>query len=201
MTEDQILAQEIAKLQGLQGEDVDTSPILEALEEPFPNEAMTVDSSRGFALTSIKPQYLIERLNHVIGLGNWSHGGEYETVEGGVIFKGAIVATIGGKQVRQFAVGFGKTGKNVGDTYKSAKTDSLSKCVSYLGVGNDVFKGLVSAESLRKGGSPAVKKTTKKVASKKASSKKKTTKKVTTSNGAAASNGSGESSLVDEWGF
>ncbi len=41
------------------------------------------------------------------------------------------------------------TGKNteIADGYKSAVTDALSKCASYLGVGIEVFKGQVSPPS------------------------------------------------------
>lgn len=193
MTEEQLLAQEIARAQAgnVSSGEVSTASLLEQLEKPFPKEAMTIDNSRGFSLTSIKPQYIVERLNHVLGLENWSHGGEYEVVNGGVIFKGALVATVAGKQVRQFAVGFGKDGKNAGDTYKSAKTDSLSKCASYLGIGNDVFKGLVTADSVK--GSSASAKVSSAKKGKTTAGKTPTPAKVVTSKT--------ETEESDDWGF
>ena len=40
---------------------------IEALRAPFPAEALSSDTSRGFELTSIKAAYVIERLNEVFG--------------------------------------------------------------------------------------------------------------------------------------
>ena len=41
---------------------------VQALWSPFPPEALSKDTSRGFELTSIKAAYVIERLNEVFGL-------------------------------------------------------------------------------------------------------------------------------------
>jgi hypothetical protein len=41
---------------------------IQALKSPFPSEALSADTSRGFELTSIKAAYVIERLNDVFGL-------------------------------------------------------------------------------------------------------------------------------------
>jgi len=128
--------------------------IYKKLAADFPREAMTADKSRGFALTSIKAQYVTERLNDVLGFMNWTHGGEFQRVDEGVLYLGTLVITVDGRQNRQFAPGFAKItdGKNLGDAYKSAKTDSLSKAASLIGVGNSVFKGMVDANTL--GASP-----------------------------------------------
>ena len=123
--------------------------LFEKLRAPFKSEAYSSDTSRGFALTSLKAQYAVERLNEVLGFMNWSHGGEYEVQEdGSVLFKGALVVTVDGRTNRFFGVGFSAKKKNIGDAYKSAKTDSLSKCASQIGVGNDAFKGLVDPNTL-----------------------------------------------------
>jgi len=124
------------------------------LKEPFAKEALSTDSSRGFDLTSIKAQYVVERLNEVCGVGNWRHSGTYEPVENGVIFKGQLVISNSSIDkslgtVRE-AVGFAQIKRNIGDAYKGAKTDSLSKCASYFGLGNDIFKGLVAPPSKSK---------------------------------------------------
>ena len=118
------------------------------LRAPFSKDAYSADTSRGFALTSLKAQYVLERLNEVLGFMNWSHGGEYEVHEdGSVLFKGALVVNLDGRTNKFFGVGFSAKKKNVGDAYKSAKTDSLSKCASQVGVGNDAFKGLVDPKT------------------------------------------------------
>jgi len=117
------------------------------LSKPFPAEAMTTDNSRGFALTSIKAQYIVERLNEVLGIDGWQHRGRFEKVEEGVLFHGELVLDNGGQGIMQLGTGFSKDKKNVGDSYKSAKTDSLSKSASLFGVGNDVYKGKVPPPS------------------------------------------------------
>ena len=45
-----------------------TQDQIQALKSPFPSEALSADTSRGFELTSIKAAYVIERLNEVFGL-------------------------------------------------------------------------------------------------------------------------------------
>lgn len=154
-TEDQIIAQELAKLQrgNVMAEvEVNESDVYKELTADFPTEALSKDSSRGFNLTSVKAQYVIERLNEVFGFMNWTFGGEYKDVEGGVLFMGTLIVTVNGRQNRHFAPGFAATGpkKILGDVYKSAHTDSLSKCASKFGVANSVFKGLVDANSIGK---------------------------------------------------
>jgi len=44
-----------------------TQEQLQALKAPFPDAALSADTSRGFELTSIKAAYVIERLNEVFG--------------------------------------------------------------------------------------------------------------------------------------
>lgn len=118
------------------------------LRAPFGKDAYSSDTSRGFALTSLKAQYVLERLNEVLGFMNWSHGGEYEVQDdGSVLFKGALVVNLDGRTNKFFGVGFSAKKKNIGDAYKSAKTDSLSKCASQIGVGNEAFKGLVDPKT------------------------------------------------------
>jgi len=158
MTEEQIIANEMEKLQramgGAAGDETEEDrlqkqldseqEVYKALSAPFPDEALSKDSSRGFDLTSVKAQYVVERLNDVLGVMNWTFGGEFKETEEGVMYMGALVITINGRQNRQFAPGYAKVKKNLGDTYKSAHTDSLSKCASKFGVANDVFKGKVA---------------------------------------------------------
>lgn len=62
----------------------------EALHAPFPPEALSADTSRGFELTSIKAAYIIERLNEVFGpcgIGwRYVHNGfeQFDTKNGGL---------------------------------------------------------------------------------------------------------------------
>lgn len=115
----------------------------------FPTEAYSKDGSRGFDLTTLKAQYIVERLNEAFGVDGWQHTGTtensgYEVIDGGVLYKGMLMISNGVSQISREAVGYSKMGKNPGDAYKGAKTDSLSKCASQVGIGNDMFKGLIS---------------------------------------------------------
>lgn len=156
---------------------------IEALKAPFPEEALSSDTSRGFELTSIKAAYVIERLNEVFGpcgIGwRYVHSPfqELETGNGRVKIVTEVafqyrfqatndcagcdpvgwdahsngwafrnhcsnhdwcepIFTCGGKSV-------GKGGAVFTDARKSAVTDGLTKAASMIGVGHEVFKGLV----------------------------------------------------------
>ena len=114
------------------------------LLKPFPAEAYSVDSSRGFNLTSIKAQYVVERLNEVMGVDGWELVGNFEKEGTGVLFIGKLVLNDGFSGHSQLAVGYSDTKKNIGDAYKGAMTDALSKAASKFGLGNEVFKGNVA---------------------------------------------------------
>lgn len=123
----------------------DPKDLYKRLTAPFPKEAMSEDTSRGFVLDSIKAQYVIERMNEVFGVTGWTLLGEFKASQTGILFLGELIIKELDHKVT--AVGFaelkspkGKP-KLIGDVYKSAKTDALSKAASWLGVGNEVFKG------------------------------------------------------------
>lgn len=130
--------------------------LYEQLKKPFPKEAYQVDNSRGFALTSIKAQYVVERLNDVLGVEGWSVEGEFEETSEGVLFIGelSVRVEIGDttERIKRSGVGYATIKKgHVGDAYKGAMTDLISKTSSHLGVGNEVFKGNVDVKSLGAG--------------------------------------------------
>ncbi len=137
------------------------------LSVPMPGESLSSDTSRGFALTSIKAAYVIERLNQVFGLcgygWRYSHTPEvvinsevvielalqYRVEEGvGAVnyIEGAGWVYNEGSCWSEPVYAFG--GKTpVGrasaqtDARKSAVTDGLTKAASMVGVGIEVFKG------------------------------------------------------------
>ena len=150
-----------------------TQEQVHALRAPFPNEALKPDTSRGFELTSIKAAYVIERLNEVFGPcgtgWRYSHSPfddvptdngrlevvtevalQYRVPDGGC---GRVTWTdtweySGDPQWSEpiFACGgkgLGKGGARYTDARKSAVTDGLTKAASMIGVGHQVFKGLV----------------------------------------------------------
>ena len=159
-----------------------TQDQIQALRSPFPPEALSPDTSRGFELTSIKAAYVIERLNEVFslcGIGwRYVHSPFEVCTDNGkteIVTEVALqyrfpatndcpgcdpivwdaqandwtfrnhdsnqnwsepIFTSGGKLV-------GKGSAPLTDARKSAVTDGLTKAASMIGVGHDVFKGLV----------------------------------------------------------
>lgn len=114
----------------------------------FPDEALSCDSSRGFDLTSVKAQYVKERLNQVFGVTGWAMTGTYEQVGNGsgVIYYGKLSVIDPDTSVSHTheSVGFAQIKRNIGDAFKGAQTDALSKCSSNLGIANEIFKGNVA---------------------------------------------------------
>ena len=116
------------------------------LRAEFPAEAMSSIPGKEF-LTSIKAIYIVERLNDCFGIGKWNHS--VEIIANGddhALVLGTLLVPEFEIKISQFGGGACRR-KNanplheLGDTFKSAMTDSLTKCASYLEVGIDVFKG------------------------------------------------------------
>lgn len=120
---------------------------LEDLKNPLPSEAIKPHPTKTY-LSSIKAIYVTERFNEVFGIGKWtqkveaiSHNKENGMVVVKVIFEvpelNIYYESFGGND------NGGSNNKNfdLGDAYKGATTDALTKIGSYLGVGIDVFKG------------------------------------------------------------
>ncbi|MCM3631497.1 Rad52/Rad22 family DNA repair protein [Paenibacillus glycanilyticus] len=105
----------------------------------------------------ISGQCVTERLNEVLGVGYWKYEGLYETekiiqepnaknprVKMYVRFSlynnelkdWITFVDVGSEQV--------KPGMNEGDATKSAITDGMKKCASRIGVGSDLYKGMIT---------------------------------------------------------
>lgn len=147
------------------------SDVYDLLREPFDEAAYSAETSRGFEMTSIKAAYVLERMNEVFGLcgTGWRYAHsvfdeinkeiitwvavQYAVEDGGCgrvewdamighwrIVEGTgwsePIYTVGGNQV-------GKGSIPVTDAKKSAITNGIGKALSVIGVGSDVFKGLV----------------------------------------------------------
>lgn len=124
-----------------------TKEMRDALRMPLPKEAVKQHPTKTF-LSSIKAIYVTERLNDVFGVGSWqikvNHVTttdksmvvvkvEFSIPEYGIYFECYGGNDNGGENSRNF---------DLGDAYKGATTDALTKIGSYLEIGIDVFKGL-----------------------------------------------------------
>jgi len=128
-----------------------TEEIRQALRKPLPQEALKPHPTKSF-LTTIKPIYIIERMNDVFGIGGWTR--KVELIEsnhqnGCVIVK----VSINIPEYEIYLEGFGgndnggasSKGFDYGDAFKGATTDAETKCLSYLEIGIDIFKGKVTS--------------------------------------------------------
>ncbi len=126
------------------------------LQEPLPREAVSPHPTKTY-LSSIKPIYVVERFNDVFGIGGWLIKNEFVEKDGKFI---VIKATF---EAQEYGVLIpdifgGNDNSDLGDAYKGACSDALTKIGSYLGVGMDVYKGLAD-----KGHSNGVDKTEQKI--------------------------------------
>ena len=113
----------------------------EALSKELPLEALQPIPGKPY-LTSIKGVYVTERFNEVFGVGGWRVKVEFvERKEDAVVVK--VIFEVPEKNIYYECYG-GNNNKDLGDAYKGATTDALTKIGSYLGVGLEVFKGKVS---------------------------------------------------------
>ncbi|WP_127484293.1 Rad52/Rad22 family DNA repair protein [Paenibacillus ehimensis] len=134
--------------------------LFERLNAPFPYSEYQYDSFGDRCY--ISGQSVTERLNEVLGVGFWKYQGLYETEK--------IVQEPNGKNPRvKIYVEFSfynselkewitfidvgseqiKPGMNEGDATKSALTDAMKKCASRIGVGSDLYKGMITWDKQR----------------------------------------------------
>ena len=116
----------------------------EQLREPLPPEAISQHPTKAY-LSTIKAIYVVERMNDVFGIGGWKVENEFiEKVDKMVVVKS--VFTSGDIYIEAFG---GNDNIDLGDAYKGACTDALTKIGSYLEIGMDVFKGLSTEQTTK----------------------------------------------------
>ena len=124
--------------------------IAEELSKELPLEALQPIPGKPY-LTSIKGIYVTERFNEVFGVGGWRVKVDFvERKDEAVVVK--VIFEVPDKGIYYECYG-GNNNKDLGDAYKGATTDALTKIGSYLGVGLEVFKGkvnLISNDDLKK---------------------------------------------------
>jgi hypothetical protein len=115
------------------------------LRAPLPTEAIKPHPTKTY-LSSIKPIFVIERLNDVFGIGSWKLSTDLISNNGGVV---VVKSSLSIEEYNIYLESFGgndnggENSKNfdLGDAFKGATTDSFTKIASYLEIGIDVFKG------------------------------------------------------------
>lgn len=118
------------------------------LSQPLPPEAITQHPTKTF-LSSIKGIYVTERFNEVFGVGKWRVKVEHVTTEKkkesskvGDMVVVKVIFEVPDENIYYEAYG-GNNNDDLGDAFKGAMTDGMTKIGSWLGVGIDVYKGKV----------------------------------------------------------
>lgn len=123
-----------------------TKEMYQELKKALPDGAVTKHPSKPY-LSSIKAIYVTERLNDVFGCGKWQIRTEKvsENEKGMVVIKTTLTIPEYGVYYESYGGNDngGENSKNfdLGDAYKGATTDGITKIGSYLGIGISVFKG------------------------------------------------------------
>jgi hypothetical protein len=120
-----------------------TPEIIELLKKPLPKEAIKQHPTKTY-LSTIKAIYVVERLNECFGIGGWIINNEVVLKEGKwIVVKSTLNIPEYGILIPD--IFGGNDNPDLGDAYKGACTDALTKIGSYLGIGMDVYKGLADA--------------------------------------------------------
>lgn len=125
----------------------DETELRQKLSAPLPDKAITPHPTKTY-LKTIKAIYVTERLTEVFGVGKWSTkiSVEHTNFETGMIVV-KVVFEVKERDIYYECFGGNDNGGakskgfDLGDAYKGATTDALTKIGSYLGVGIDVYKG------------------------------------------------------------
>jgi hypothetical protein len=110
---------------------------------------ISFDTYSGF--TGYKPQYIVDAMNEVFGIGGWG----FEEISNEIAEGEKAVLVI--SQVRVFLKnidfhpsGWGQariTKGDIGDARKGAQTDAIKKALSYFSIGNRAYQGLLHEEN------------------------------------------------------
>lgn len=114
-----------------------TKEIQEALAEPFPPEELkfkpgAVSGNRALALAYLDARAVMDRLDAVVGAGNWSFDYDVLPADRGVALKGKLTV-------------LGATKCDAGEAaeesepFKSAVSDAFKRCAVHFGVGRFLY--------------------------------------------------------------
>ena len=123
------------------------------LRSPLPAEAVSKHPTKTY-LSSIKAIYVIERLNQVFGIGSWKVKSEIiDNKTAMIVVRVTLSIPEYGIELESFGGNDngGENSKNydLGDAYKGATTDAITKIGSYLEIGIDVFKGKIKTPFIK----------------------------------------------------
>ena len=134
-----------------------TKEMRDELRAPLPPEAISKHPTKP-DLSSLKSIYVTERLSDVFGIGGWTFQSEIIDAN-----NGAPVVRVK-LQIPEYNINLEQFGGNdnggvesknydLGDAYKGAVTDAITKICSYLEIGIHVFKGIQTGSGGNRSGS------------------------------------------------
>lgn len=114
------------------------------LRKDLPAEAISQHPTKTF-LSTIKAIYVVERINEVFGIGSWKLKSTLIEKDGKmVVVQSFLSIPEYGIELESFG---GNDNSDLGDAYKGATTDALTKIASMLEIGMNVFKGLSTPQT------------------------------------------------------
>lgn len=135
----------------------DEKTLREKLREPLPPEAIKPHPTKSY-MSSINSAYIVERLNDCFGESGWV--ATYQVMEASPSDRMVVVRCDFKSDeygIERHCFG-GNDNPDRGDAYKGACTDALGKVASQLGIGAEVYKGMldkeIQPEQERKGRKP-----------------------------------------------
>lgn len=119
---------------------------LELLNQPLPAEAKKPHPTKKF-LTTINPIYVTERLNQVFGVGAWKIHSEaikmHADAMSGAVKMVVVKTTL---SIPEYGIEYecygGNDNPDLGDAFKGAVTDAITKIGSWMGIGVEVWKNM-----------------------------------------------------------
>ena len=115
-----------------------TQDIKDILNRKLPDWAVKPHPSKTY-LSVINPMAVIDVLNEAFEVGQWQFKTEAVNFVGKfAVVKSTLIVPKHNIHIEQFG---GNDNVDVGDAYKGATTDALTKIASYLGVGASIYKG------------------------------------------------------------
>ena len=123
-----------------------TQEMRDQLRKPLPKEAIKQHPTKTY-LSSIKTIFQVERLNDVFGIGAWQQKSQVISAspDGMIVVYSQLFIPEYGVELESFGGndngGGNSKGFDLGDAYKGACTDALSKMCSFLEIAIDVYKG------------------------------------------------------------
>ena len=118
---------------------------------------VSVDTYSGYS--GYKPQYIIDAMNAIFGIGTWGFEEISNTIETVQSERGPSMLAVAQVKVwiegvKATPVGYGQsrvTKGDIGDAKKGAQTDALKKALSYFSIGNRAYHGLLQGYTVKGG--------------------------------------------------